>query len=247
MSKYDIHKNKELPSDDEINKYKNFDKVMKKAAIYDYKQATKPIYKNVKVLSLIAVLVALGLIFLFENMDQDEETKQIKGQTDSVQIKKSIPEKDTMHTQSTVAPVINPVQAAHTTSGSATTQTSIQEEQTQATPTAASHTTSTVVLENTTAHFPGGEDALKSYLEKNIKYPYNAVESPYSGKVEVDLVIEKTGKVGTYTIYSSPNAAISNEINRVIKSMPDWKPAIKNNTAVATTVTVYFPFKYIGE
>ena len=247
MSKYDIHKNKELPSDDEINKYKNFDKVMKKAALYDYKQATKPIYKNVKVLSLVAVLVALGLIFLFESMEQEEETKKIKDHADSVQTQKSTHEKDTIRERSTAAPAVTPVEATHTTSEPASNQANTQEEQNQATPTAASQTTATVALENTTAHFPGGEEALKNYLEKNIKYPYNAIESPYSGKVEVDLVIEKTGKVGTYTIYSSPNAAISHEINRVIKSMPDWKPAIKNGASIAATVTVYFPFKYIGE
>ncbi|MGN6645083.1 MAG: energy transducer TonB [Cytophaga sp.] len=245
MGKYDIHKNKALPSDDEINKYKNFDKVMKRAALYDYKQATKPIYKNVKVLGLVAVLVALGLIFLFESMDQDEETKKIKDQADSVQTQKSAPEKDTIRTQSTVIPVTASSQAYQTTSDPAPAPTGIPVEETQVTPN--NHTTATVALENTAAHFPGGEDALKSYLEKNIKYPYNAVESPYSGMVEVDLVIEKTGKVGTYTIYSSPNAAISNEITRVIKSMPNWKPAIKNGASVATTVTVYFPFKYIGE
>ena len=43
MIKFNKKKTPQLPSDEEINKHKNFDKVMKKAALYDYKQATKPI------------------------------------------------------------------------------------------------------------------------------------------------------------------------------------------------------------
>ena len=77
MSKYNIRKNKPAPSDEEINKYKNFDKVVKKAAIYEYKQATRPIYKNVKFMGIVAVVVALGLIVLFENYEEKGINKPI--------------------------------------------------------------------------------------------------------------------------------------------------------------------------
>ena len=243
MSKYDIHKNKELPSDEEINKYKNFDKVMKKAALYDYKQATKPIYKNVKVLSIVAVIVAVGLVILFETTEQDEKTEEVIEQSDSLTIKNKTPIKDTL----------TPNEKEPTDSISKHSATSIQQQTitpittTQEQVVEENHTSEITVIKNSTAEFKGGEDALKSYLEKNIKYPYNAVESPYSGKVEVDLIIEKTGKIGNFTIYHSPNAAISNEIKRIIKIMPDWNSAVKNGASVSSTVTVYFPFKYSAE
>src|SRR6185503_2440098 len=76
MSKYDIKKTPSLPSDEEINKHKNFDKVMKKATLYEYKQATKPIYKNVKVLSAVAVIIAVGLIILFETTEHEDVAKK---------------------------------------------------------------------------------------------------------------------------------------------------------------------------
>lgn len=243
MSKYDIHKDKKLPSDEEINKYKNFDKVIKKAAVYDYKQATKPIYKNVKVLSLVAVIVAVGLIIIFETAEQEEATEELIEHSDSVQIKNNTPIKDTVAPAPTQQVGSSPQHQNHTTNQqTATTSETVQPEVTEE-----NHPTETTALQNSSAEFKGGENALKTYLEKNIKYPYNAVESPYSGKVEVDLVIEKTGKVGSFTIYHSPNAAISKEITRVIKTMPNWNAAVKNGNAVGTTVTVYFPFKYIED
>lgn len=246
MSKYDIHKNKNLPSDEEINKYKNFDKVMKKAAVYDYKQATKPIYKNVKALSLVAVIVAVGLIILFEVTEKEEATEELKNQTDSVTIQQQQPIKDTLPAGPGAAS-INPTphqQSQHTETNQQSIAASVVS-QSQATE-ETQHSATTAVT-NSNAEYKGGEQALKHFLEKNIKYPYNAVESPYTGKVEVDIVIEQSGKVGSFTIYKSPNSAISKEITRVIKMMPDWNAAVKNNTPAASTVTVSFPFKYIDE
>lgn len=246
MSKYDIHKDKKLPSDEEINKYKNFDKVIKKAAVYDYKQATKPIYKNVKVLSIVAVIVAVSLIIVFETTEQEEATEELIKQTDTVQIKNNTPIKDSIKPTSPQQVGSTLQHQNHTTNQqTSTTSETVQQEVTEENH--STQTSQTSVAQNSTAEFKGGENALKIYLEKSIKYPYNAVESPYSGKVEVDLVIEKTGKIGSFTIYHSPNAAISKEITRVIKMMPDWNAAVKNGNTIASTVTVYFPFKYLEE
>lgn len=247
MSKYDIHKDKKLPSDEEINKYKNFDKVVKKAAVYDYKQATKPIYKNVKVLSIVAVLIAVGLIFVFETTEQEEATEELIEQADTVQNKNNTPVEDTIIPTSPkqVGSIPHQHQNHTTNLQTSTTSETIQPKVTE--ENYATQTSQTSTAQNLSAEFKGGENALKTYLEKSIKYPYNAVESPYSGKVEVDLVIEKTGKIGSFTIYHSPNAAISREITRVIKMMPDWNAAVKNGNAAASTVTVYFPFKYLEE
>lgn len=243
MSKYDIHKNKELPRDEEINRYKNFDQVLKKAAMLDYKQATKPVYKNVKVLSAVAVLVAVGLIILFEITAQDEaiekvmhkKTDTLKSnpplqQTDSVKSTTSA----TTHTEATIV-------RQDITADAAEQQTSV------VTSTHGADELTVTTGENALAAFPGGDDALRNFLLKNITYPYNAVESPYTGKIAVDLLIEKSGGISNITIHNSPNAAISNEIKRVIARMPKWKAAVKQGQPVASTVSVDFPFTYAGE
>jgi outer membrane biosynthesis protein TonB len=244
MSKYDIKKAPQLPSDEEINKHKNFDKVLNKAAMYDYKKATKPVYKNTKVLSIVAVIIAVGLILLFELHEKDEAAEHKTKERDTIQNNNTVPLKDT---------AVKPVGSGSTTSTqslSSTNRTTVQTNTTQqqvTSTTAAESNTPTAGITKNTAEFPGGEDALSKFLLAAIKYPYNAVETPYTGKVEVDLKIEKTGEIGNVTIYHSPNAAISAEIQRVIKKMPKWQAAVKNGEVMASTVTVYFPFTYVGE
>lgn len=240
MSKFDIKKGSSLPSDEEINKHKNFDKVIKKAAMYDYKQVTKPIYKNVKVLSTVVVIVAVALILLFESQEQVDDATEPSKQSDTIDIQKPTPIIDTVIDRSQTSHVQET--QVNTTSSSTSRPTPTE---TQVTAPITTDEQNDQLNTNTLAEFPGGDEALKKFLETNIKYPYNAVETAYSGKVEVDLTIEKTGEVGNITIYSSPNDAISNEIKRVVKKMPKWKMASKNNQAIASTVTIYFPFKYI--
>lgn len=240
MSKYDIKKTPQLPSDEEINKHKNFDKVLNKAAMYDYKKATKPVYKNTKVLSIVAVVVAVGLVLLFEMHEEEEAREKVPAKTDTIQQNNPVPIKDTITKPVSTNPV-SPVSAS-------TSTTSLIEpnapEQISAASESVVHTAPTVI-EKKLADFPGGNEALNKFLLANIKYPYNAVESPYTGKVEVELTIGEAGEITNITIYHSPNAAISNEIQRVIKKMPKWQAATKNNQAVVSKVTVNFPFTYV--
>jgi outer membrane biosynthesis protein TonB len=243
MSKYDIKKTPQLPSDEEINKHKNFDKVLNKAAMYDYKKATKPIYKNTKVLSIVAVIVAVVLVLLFEIQEADEAREKTLEKTDSLQNTNPAPLQDTASKPVSTKPV------SRTTISSSATAAVAEPNTPQQTSVAAEPTTphEPTVIEKTLAGFPGGDEALNKFLLTNIKYPYNAVETPYTGKVDVELTIEKTGDISNITIYHSPNAAISNEIQRVIKKMPKWQAATKNNQTVVSKVKVDFPFTYVGE
>jgi hypothetical protein len=242
MSKFDIKKSQELPSDEEINKHKNFDKVMKKAALYEYKQATKPIYKNVKVLSAVAVIIAVGLIILFETTEHEDVTTKKTEQIHTENTAQIIPQHDT------TKPVIPKHTSANEEAERIPQNQSTSTESTNTTTHSTTEENNLIELnEATIANFPGGDEALQAFLLKNIKYPYNAIESPYSGKIEVELVIEKKGEVSSFIIYHNPNSAISNEIKRVIKLMPKWQAATKNNQPIVSKVTVYFPFTYTAE
>ncbi|MBC7450153.1 MAG: energy transducer TonB [Cytophagales bacterium] len=239
MSKYDIRKDKPMPSDEEINKYKNFDQVLKKSAIYDYKKATKPLYKNVKFVGVIAVFVAVGLIFLFESDEEHSITIQTN-KTDSILTNDSMEHaSDTTHAVKGNTTEMHPEQVItdRTTVSTILVTPEVHDEHER------------VVLSEPAkaASFPGGENALSSFLNKNIQYPYNAVETPYSGKVEVEMTIEPSGEITHVHILNSPNAAIKQEINRVVTLMPKWVPAKRDNKAVATKVTVLFSFVYQGE
>jgi len=44
-------------------------------------------------------------------------------------------------------------------------------------------------------HYPGGEDALKDFIQAEIRYPAEARELGVSGRVFVTFVVEKNGEI----------------------------------------------------
>lgn len=84
------------------------------------------------------------------------------------------------------------------------------------------------------AEFPGGQEALAKYLQKNIKYPDMALEMGIKGKVYLRFVVSETGNISnvkvTRGIKDCPEC--DTEALRVVKGMPDWKPGKNNGKAV---------------
>lgn len=90
--------------------------------------------------------------------------------------------------------------------------------------------------------FPGGEQAMFEWLSKNIKFPEKAIENDGFGKVFVQFVINKEGKVTNIELLNSVDPYLDEEAKRVVGAMPDWSPG-KNN---GRPVSVYFklPIKF---
>lgn len=74
------------------------------------------------------------------------------------------------------------------------------------------------------AQFPGGLDSLMRWIQSNVQYPAEAKEEGIMGKVYVSFVIEKDGAVSNIEIMRSPHKALSKEVIRLIRSMPQWTP-----------------------
>lgn len=91
--------------------------------------------------------------------------------------------------------------------------------------------------------FPGGEGALLNFLSTNIKYPKESKDNGITGIVYAGMIIDSTGKISDINIIKSPDTILSAETIRVIKLMPDWKPGIKNGTAVNVYITLPVRFK----
>lgn len=75
--------------------------------------------------------------------------------------------------------------------------------------------------------FPGGEDSLKSYIYKNLRYPELAKENDIQGTVYASFIIDKTGKVTNPEIkkgLKGIGATCDKEVLRLIKNMPNWSP-----------------------
>ena len=90
--------------------------------------------------------------------------------------------------------------------------------------------------------YPGGIDALMKYLSENIKYPEIAKKESIQGRVFVNFVVEKSGKVNNVNIIRGIGGGCDEEAIRVISSMPDWKPGLENGKPVRVDYNI--PIKF---
>ena len=96
--------------------------------------------------------------------------------------------------------------------------------------------------------FPGGTEALKEYLDKNMKYPAEAKEKGIQGRVIVQFVVDEKGKVTSPKIVRSVDPSLDAEALRLIENMPQWTPGKKTDEkgkskAVATQYTLPIAFR----
>lgn len=94
--------------------------------------------------------------------------------------------------------------------------------------------------------FPGGDAALMKYLSSHIQYPTIAAENNVQGKVVVQFVVTKTGKVGEVRVVRSVDRDLDKEAVRVCKSLPDFIPGRQNGQPVAVWYTLPVQFKLEG-
>ena len=94
--------------------------------------------------------------------------------------------------------------------------------------------------------FPGGEAALMKFLQSHINYPPMAAENNVQGRVVVQFVVDKTGKVGEVKIVRSVDKDLDKEAARVCASLPKFTPGRQNGQAVAVWYTLPVTFKLQG-
>lgn len=91
--------------------------------------------------------------------------------------------------------------------------------------------------------FPGGDDALMSYLQRNIRYPSFALENEIEGVVMVNFVVNADGSISNSKITKGIKGGCDEEALRVIRSMPKWKPGKQGGQAVPVIFDVPVNFK----
>ena len=94
--------------------------------------------------------------------------------------------------------------------------------------------------------FPGGDAALMKYLSSHINYPPMAAENNVQGKVILQFVVEKDGKVGEVKVARSVDKDLDKEAIRVVKSLPKFTPGRQNGQAVRVWYTLPVTFKLQG-
>jgi protein TonB len=92
--------------------------------------------------------------------------------------------------------------------------------------------------------FPGGQQEMMKYIAENIKYPVIAQENGIQGRVICQFVIEKNGSVtDIQVVRSSGDASLDKEAERVIKTMPKWKPGKQRGKPVRVKYTIPVSFR----
>ncbi|GAA4172378.1 energy transducer TonB [Sphingobacterium ginsenosidimutans] len=109
-------------------------------------------------------------------------------------------------------------------------------------PVSKSSPDTTCVIPDVPAEYTGGIERLQKFIQTNLKYPDEALELGIEGNVLVEFVVEPTGELSNIKIVKPLHKECDKEVIRLIKKMPKWIPAKKNNNFVRTTfrIPVYF-------
>jgi TonB family protein len=92
--------------------------------------------------------------------------------------------------------------------------------------------------------FPGGGDnAMRSWISQNLKYPQEALKQKIEGTVTVRFYIDTKGKPQEIMVTKTDNTILNAEAIRVVGNMPDWKPGKQGGKLVEVYKMVPIVFK----
>ncbi|KQR70237.1 hypothetical protein ASF92_09570 [Pedobacter sp. Leaf176] len=80
--------------------------------------------------------------------------------------------------------------------------------------------------------FEGGMKAWAKYIQRNLRYPYEAQDANHQGKVFISFVVEKDGSISNVTLVKGIGFGCDEEAMKVIKKSPLWKPGKNKGTPV---------------
>lgn len=88
----------------------------------------------------------------------------------------------------------------------------------------------------------GGRKVFKEYLEKNLRYPEQALKNGVEGKVTVQFTIGMTGQLSDFSVIRGLGYGCDEEVIRLIKDGPKWAPTKKNEAPIKDRVRVRMRF-----
>lgn len=91
--------------------------------------------------------------------------------------------------------------------------------------------------------FPGGEKVMLKYVADHLIYPPSALSTNLSGLVIVCFVIDYDGKIKNIRIVKGFNTACEEAAIQVVRSMPNFKPAMLNGKPVPCYYTIPINFR----
>ncbi|MNE59704.1 Gram-negative bacterial tonB protein [compost metagenome] len=90
--------------------------------------------------------------------------------------------------------------------------------------------------------FPGGEEKMHRYISSKMEYPTLALKNRIQGKVIVSFYIDTLGALSDIKALRGIGYGCDEEAIRIVKSMPKWAPATRNNKPVK--VNYHLPISF---
>lgn len=84
---------------------------------------------------------------------------------------------------------------------------------------------------------------LQKWVYQYLKYPESAVREGIQGRVTVEFIIDKDGKVTDVKVVKGVSDELDAEAVKVISASPKWKPGRVNGNKVRTSIAVPVEFK----
>ena len=95
--------------------------------------------------------------------------------------------------------------------------------------------------------YEGGENQMFKDLAKSMVYPQVCLENGFEGRVFVQFVVEKNGKISNIKILRQPEGdlgkVLGKEAIRVVKNLKDFTPGTLNGEPKRVVMTLPIVFK----
>ncbi len=94
--------------------------------------------------------------------------------------------------------------------------------------------------------YPGGEAAIRQYIQDNIKYPQEAQDKGIESTLLVDFIVAENGMVRNVEIaevIGDEDQSFRDEAIRVVSAMPKWTSGKQNGKVVAAKYSLPISFE----
>lgn len=91
--------------------------------------------------------------------------------------------------------------------------------------------------------FPGGNEALLDYINKNRQYPSDAYERGIEGRVTCSFVVNSNGNITHIKVIKGCHKSLNMEAMRLLSEMPCWHPGRHLSHSVPVRVVHSIPFR----
>ena len=88
--------------------------------------------------------------------------------------------------------------------------------------------------------FPGGMKEMLKFINQNLVYPQDLIETDFSGRIFVQFVVTKKGEIEKVSIAKGIDSisGLNQEAIRLVKQMPKWTPGINNGKEVNVKMVI---------